>query len=408
MANTIATSELAIPFLLELEANMVVLSNGNNQFNKNYTAGAGDTIYALVSGYGKDVTTGGDLSGVGALSDVTTAKVPIKLEWYSKGFELTLLEDALKVQNKKESIDMPFASKMASDIQKIAIDELYMNAGNVDVISTIQLNPSATADKTGYLDISKGIAKLHTARSTGAKCGIMSPEMATIVMNSGLNFFQADTKDEWVNGKLGTFRGVKFYETPDISGYFTTVAGAMTSPVVKAGTSLVDGATTFNITGTVGAAGSWKKGAVITVAGVNSVDVYGNDTGKPFPIVLQANATLAADFAIVFRGLFAEGAAKNVTALPAANAAITVLHAASKSYHKILIWDKQAFVVAGAKLAPSDDAKSTVTVNGKVTGLTMSTGGDFLKAKNYVRYDILIGFKQIYQNLVSRIDVVTA
>jgi hypothetical protein len=152
------------------------------------------------------------------------------------------------------------------------------------------------------------------------------------------------------------------------------------------------------------------KGSVITIAGVNSVDVYGVDTGKPFPIVVQTAVTALAGTtaAIAIRGLFADGAAKNVSALPVDNAIVTFVHAASKSYHKILIWDKQAFVVAGAKLASSDDAKSTVSVNGKITGLTMSTGGDFLKAKNYVRYDVLIGFKQIYQNLVARVDVVTA
>lgn len=409
MSNNILTNEVALPFLMEFEASLPVLANGNTQFNKNFVAGNGETVYALKPSFGNNVITGGDLSGVGVLGDVDTAKVAITLVQYSKGVELSLVEQSLKLQNMRDQIDVPRSALMASDVQKVAIDELFLGAGNVNVVSTIQLTPSATADKTGYLDISKGIAALHTARSTGEKTGIMSPELATIVMNSGLQFFQADLKDTFINGKLGTFRGARFYETQDIGGYLTTTSALTTSLVINQPTAYVAGATTLAVDGLSAATATIEAGTAFTCAGVYSVDLFGVSTGKLFPIIAQATATGSGSAAsVTIRGLYATGAAKNVTALPANDATCTMLHAPSKSYHKVLIWDKQAFAVASAKLAPMDDAKEQVNVNGKITNLVMSRGGNFLASKNYIRWDVLIGFKVIYNNMIARVDVVTA
>lgn len=391
MSNSILTSSMAVPFVAEIESNLAVLSNGNVQFNKEYVAGNGTTIDILIPSYGS-TAVGADISS--RISDVKNTKVSVTLLQYSDGIALDMVEQALKISDFAGQIAEPYGAKFASDIQKIAINELKLNADNFALVTT-------GAGAAGYLDISKGIAALNSARSTGEKFGVMSPDLATAVQNSGINFFQADLKDSFVNGKLGTFRGTRFFETADMSTVLTTATFAIDATAVI---TYTEGASTLAI-GTGTNTGTLKAGQVLNAVGVNSVDIYGNSTGKPYAIVVLEDVTFAANAATVKVKpmYFTAGPNKNVSATPNAKV-VSSVHAASKNYQSVLVWDKQAFITASAKLKGLAVSEKK-GANGKVMNSLLQITSDGLKGIDILRWDVLVGFKLARSNWVSRVDV---
>lgn len=391
MANAILTSSMAVPFVAEIESNLPVLANGNIQFNKEFVAGNGTTVDILIPSYGS-TAVGADITA--RISDVKNTKVSVTLLQYSDGIALAMVEQALKVSDFAGQIAEPYGAKFASDIQKVAINELKLNADNVSVVTT-------GAGAASYTDISKGIAALNSSRSTGEKFGVMSPDLATAVQNSGINFFQADLKDSFVNGKLGTFRGARFFETPDMADILTIGAQTITTVTVA---SYTEGAATMSISGTA-LTGTLVKGQVLNLAGVNSVDIYGHDTGKLYAVTVLADVTAAGNAATIsVKPIYwTAGPAKNVTVTPVGKA-VTSLHAASTTYQSVLIWDKQAFITASAKLKGLAVSEKK-GANGKVMNSLLQVTSDGLKGIDILRWDVLMGFKLARSNWVARVDV---
>ena len=391
MSNSILTSSMAVPFVAEIESNLPILANGNTQFDKNFVAGNGTSIDVLIPSYG-NTGTGADISG--RISDVKNTKVSVSLIQYSDGITLDMVEQALKVSDFAGQIAGPYGAKFASDIQKVAVNELKLNADNVAVIGT-------GAGAVTYTDISKGIAALNSARSSGEKFGVMSPDLATAVQNSGINFFQADLKESFVNGKLGTFRGARCFETPDMSDVITIGAQTLTTVICA---SYTEGAATMSISGTA-ITGTLVKGQVLNVAGVNSVDIYGNDAGKSYAVTLLADVVgVAGGTTISIKPIYwTAGPNKNVTATPVSKV-VTSIHASATTYQSVLFWDKQAFITASAKLKGLAVSEKK-GASGKIMNSLLQVTSDGLKGIDVLRWDVLMGFKLARSNWVSRVDV---
>jgi hypothetical protein len=391
MANVIQNSSIRVPFLAELEAGLPVIQNGSVQYNKEFVGGAGTSIDVLVPSFGNTVGTGADITS--DISDITNAAIPVVLQQYHKAASLTTVEQTLKLSSFREQVAKPFAMKMASDIQGVAIDVLRLGAATTTVTTTSK-----------YSDIGEGIAAVEASRLNGDIFGVMSPKIAKGVFDSGLSFFQADIKGNFVNGNLGSYMGCNFNKTQDMGLTFVVGAQTITTPTIT-GTYLA-GATTLGFSA-VSLVGTFKKYQVLTVAGVNSVDVYGNDTGIPYSFVVQADVVAGSNtMAVTIQGVYASGPLKNVTALPVATNVWASAHAAG-TYQTVLVWDKQAFVTASAKLAPLDISKAQPT-EGKIMNMLCQSGSDFLKGTNAIRWDVLLGFSLIYRAGVSRIDIKVA
>lgn len=394
MSNSILTSRIRVPFLAEVEANTPVLANGQTQYNKNFVGGNGSTIDILLPSFGNTVGTGADVTG--DISDITNASVPVVLTQYHKAASLTQVERSLELSNYEEQVAKPFGMKLASDIQKIAIDEIKKSAATVAVSTTGK-----------YTDIGDAIANLESSYANGDIFGVMSPKVAKGVVDSGLNFFQAELKGSFVSGDLGTYLGTRFYKTQDMGTALVTGAYVATAVAVNQPTAYVAGATTLNLDATT-LTGTFKKYQSFTVAGVNSVDMYGNDTGIPYSFILQADVTAGTNaIAASIQGVYAEGAGINVTALPADGAVVTFQQAASSTYQTVLVWEKQAFVTASGNIKPLTMVESKKT-DGKIMGLIASVGSDAVKGIDIIRWDCLVGFKVIYKNRIARLDIKVA
>lgn len=389
MSNSILTSEIRVPVLMAIEEQLPVLANGVVNYNKHFVGGNGTSIDILVPSYGNTVsTTSGDLTGV--LSDVKNDSVSVVLTQYSKGISLSSVEKSLSLSSYEDQVAIPQGQLMASDIQKVAIDVLKLGAATCFVTATNK-----------YTDIGEAIAYVEASRAPGDYFGVMSPKVAKGVVDSGLALFQADIKNNFVSGDVGSYMGTRFFKSQDMGGTIVTGAQVVTTGVSSTGYAA--GGLALTITGAT-LTGTFKKGQVFNLVGVNSVDTFGVDTGIPYAITMQANATAAGNsLACVVKGMYDSGPLKNVTALPTTTTATTV-HAQNSTYQTVLVWEKQAFVTASAPLKPLAVAESKPT-SGKIMNLRTSVVSDGIKDLDIVRWDVLLGFAVIYRNRVSRCDI---
>jgi hypothetical protein len=394
MSNSILTSSVRVPFLAEIESNLPVLANGTVQYNKNFIGGNGSTVDVLVPDYSITTVTNGDLTS--NLSDITNATRSVTLTQYTFGVQRSMVENTLALSSFTDQVAKPKGRTFASTLQKLGIDTLKLGAATVSV---------ATAGT--YSNIGEGVAALEASRANTDYFGVMSPSIAKKVVDSGLQFFQADLKGSFLNGEVGSYLGCKFYKTQDMATPLTVGAYVATAAAVNQPTAYVAGATALAIDGST-LTGTIVKGMAFTVAGVNSVDIFGADTGIPYSFIAQADVTASGNAAsITIQGVYASGVNKNVTALPANDAVITFKHTASKTYQTVLFWDKQAFVTATAKIKPLSNSVSVPT-EGKIMNLLGQEGGNILTGQDIVRFDTLIGFQLLYRNMVSRVDIEVA
>jgi len=391
MSNILETSDIRVPFLAEVEANLNVIANGTTQYNKNWVGGHGDTMQIIVPTYGNTVGTGADVTS--NISDAQGAKKDVTIKQYNKAVSLTSIEQSLDLHSYEDQIAKPFGQKMASDIQTIAVDMLAQEAG------------TATVSNTGtYAVIGDAVANLESSRAGGEIFGIMSPKIAKSVVDSGLSFFQASLEKSFTTGSLGSYLGCKWSKSQDAGTPLITSAFVADDVAVNQGTAYVAGATTLNIDATT-LSGTYKKNQIIYVAGVNAVDVYGKDAGVAYPFILTEDVTASGDaVGWKIKGVYATGVNKNVTALPADGAVVTMAHTASSTYQIVLAWDNQAFVTAFAKLKPLATSQSKGT-QGKILNIMSQVVSDGLKGIDLVRWDCLAGFMVILRNFVSRVDI---
>lgn len=393
MANSILTSNITVPFTAEIEANLVVLANGRLDISKEFKPGTGSSVDVLIPGYG-NAAVGADLTG--RLSDVKNASVTVALKQYSDGVTLDQLEQTLDVQSFEDQLAQPYGAKFSSDIQKLAVEELWLNAGTAIA--------AATAGDAKYTDIAKGISAITAARSFGQKVIAVDPDTASLIQNSGLNFFQADLKPSFLTGKLGTFRGAQCFETPDMNHTLLTIgAQAIAATCVF---TYVEGAGTIALaTGTN--SGTIKKGQVLYAAGVNMTTIYGEDSGKKLAIIALEDKAFAADAItdLKIKPIYwtAGHPLRNATATVNGKV-VTSAHAQNKVYKSVLIWDKQAFVTASAKLKGLSQTEKKGAL-GKVMNTLFQVGSDTTKGFDIFRWDVLIGFKILRDMWVSRVDI---
>lgn len=219
---------------------------------------------------------------------------------------------------------------------------------------------------------------------------------------------------------LGRVSGVPLFETAQMPTH--TVGVATGTPLVngasQSGASLVTDGWTNSTTGIL------KKGDVFTIANVFSINpqTY-QSTGQlqQFVVLADANsgastgpATLSISPAINDGSLTtvdADGntvslaAYQNVTALPADNAAITVLGTGGTVYRQNFMLHKDAISVANVELVLPETAPKAKRVRDDESGLSIAMTGqyDITNYKETYRLDILWGVANLYPELSYRV-----
>lgn len=211
-------------------------------------------------------------------------------------------------------------------------------------------------------------------------------------------------------GSLGNVANFDIYGDQNIALHTT---GTYT------GTLLVNDAAFTNDTANVAFDGAGaniaqflRKGDVFTIAGVNSVnDVSKEDTGSLQQFVVTADVTTAgsAGTAIVYPelndGTTASTAAyQTVTALPADNAAITVVGTSATAYPQNLGFHQNALALVTIPLELPDSATFKARADWRGYSIRVIKDYDIDTDEEIIRLDILFGVKAIYPELGVRLD----
>lgn len=220
-------------------------------------------------------------------------------------------------------------------------------------------------------------------------------------------------------GYLDEIDSVELYRSANVSTHVVGPQGG--TPAVNGGGQ--SGSVLVTDGWTAAAGLRLRKGDVISIAGVNSVNPMSyEDTGFPMQFVLtqdaasdaSGNAVLQISPAINDGNQFTQdsngqnistAAYKNVTALPGDNALITVQGNADTRYRYAVMFHRDAVALAAPPLADLETATVSKVVTDPDTGLSLrlSAGYDVNNGMEIYRVDVIWGVKAIYPELIHRI-----
>lgn len=178
-------------------------------------------------------------------------------------------------------------------------------------------------------------------------------------------------------------------------------------------TPLINGASqtgsTLNIDGWTNSTAVLNKGDIFTIAGVNQVNaVTGSSLGTLQQFVVTANVTSSSagvtSAVAIFPSIITSGATQTVDSSPADNAAVTVVGTAATAYAQNLVFHKDAFTMAFAKLhIPGSGVEKASQAT--YDGFTMRyvRGYDIINAQVLDRIDCYYGFAGLYQQQAVRV-----
>lgn len=366
--------------------------DGKNSFK------AGDTIYTSIPA--RRIAQRDSLDITSYTKDVTEQKAALTLNktaTTADKFDSLELATDVDVRNALKRFGMSAASTLAHDIEsrcfEIVNDATYNLAGTAgsttftvaDVLSAKTLLDESLApmgDRTLFMNSRNG------AKAVDARKGLFqsSSDIAKqyrdgyIGRSDGFDWVETQMTPLHTNGSMGG--------TPLVNG----------APSAGASTIAIDGVTSGN---------TWTKGTVFTLAGVNKVHpITKVDMGVAQQFVVTADATFTGGSATVSisPALYsASNGLKNITALPADNAAVTVVGSASTGYNQTIALHKSAFKMVTVPLY--QPAGVDLVASETVDGITVNIVRAFdVNTRDVItRYDVLYGFDPVRPEWSTRL-----
>ena len=401
MANTNLTiSMITREALRILENNLSFTKGVNRQYDDKYAiegAKIGDTLNIR-----KPARYIGRSGTTLAVEDHTETSVPLQLDTqFGVDVNFTSKELTLDISDFSERILQPALATVAN---KIDYDGLQLYKEVYNSVGTPGTTP--TALKT-YLQAG---AKMdhEAAPRDGMRSLAIGPDEQVEIVDSLKGLFQSSNqiKNQYEQGNMGMSAGFKWNMDQNIA---THTIGAHGGTPLMAGAT-VTGATQIVTDGWSASTQVLNEGDIFTIAGVFAVNPQSRQsTGALRQFVATAdvtsdgsgNATIPVSPSIVSSGAF-----QNVDALPADNAAITVLGTASSTAKANMAYHRDAFAFACADLQLPKGVDMAARVSDKQLGMSvrMVRAYDINNDKFPCRLDILYGWKALYPELACRIQ----
>jgi hypothetical protein len=215
-----------------------------------------------------------------------------------------------------------------------------------------------------------------------------------------MNMFSANNSlgSDLYRNKISNYAGIDWVVSADCP----TIANPQVIAGAALGVPIANGSNLVTVTLANGGANFViPKFTPFTIAGINSVDAYGKDTGKPRTFVVLEDTTGTGTTRVLkvapVWSQKTDAGFKNATALGAANAAVTFPLAAGV-YYVGSVFASKAVAFASVKPAPLLGAYESVNsniANGVNVLMTATANGD--KFTSYVRWDVLVGSEPLYQ-----------
>jgi hypothetical protein len=380
-----------------LENNLVFARGVTRKYDDEFTGdrAIGDTLSIKVPS--KYTVRSG---AVASIQDHAPKSVSLTLD-SQKGVDIafTSKELALSLDDFSKEVLQPQIVQLANQIDYDGLALYYKIPNAVGVPGTIPSALKTYAQAGSKMDNES--APIDDQRSV-----ILSSlsQVELIDAQKGLFHNQAEISKQYLKGQMGTAAGFDFSMSQSIPVH--TVGAYVGTPLVngagQSGASLVTDGWTGSVTGLL------KKGDVFTIDGVYAVNPLTRQSTtklRQFVVTADVNSSAGAATLAIYPAMVASGADQNVTALPADNAPITVLGAASTVTPVNLAYHKDAFVLGTAQLPLPKGMDMASRISDRRTGLSIRfvRGYDVTNDKFISRLDVLYGWAVVRPEFACRV-----
>lgn len=316
------------------------------------------------------------------------------------GMEIDSLELAYEVDIKRviERFVKPAAESIAQHVEQVMIERA----------TDATYNSTGTAGSNSFTvaDVLAGRTKLNQSLApNGNRHFLLNSQSGAAAVDARKGLFQDSTQvsKQYLEGMVGRADGFDWYENELINVHTngTDVTGALINGTIS------EGASSLTIDG-LSASATVTKGTVFTIANVNKVHpITKVDLGvlQQFVVTADATANGSGEATISISPAVRAGSAglQNVTALPADNAALTFVGAASTAYAQNLQYHRDAFKMVSVPLIMPKNAE--LAAQETVDGFTVAIVRDFdVNTRTMItRLDFLGGISAVRPEWANRV-----
>lgn len=352
---------------------------------------AGDTIYTSIPARYVPQTT---FDITSSIQDSVEEKAALALDTISTvGIEADTTEFATEVDLKNyiKRFVVPAAESIAQDVESRfltkATDATYNSTG------------TAGSNAFTVADVLAGRTKLNqNLAPRGDRSFLLDSASGAAAVDARKGLFQSseNIKGQYLEGMVGRADGFDWYENELIS---THANGSDVTGIAVNDAAVAEGASTLTIDG---AAAAVTVGSVFTIAGVYMVHPI---TKTVTSVLQQFVATTSSTTSIgISPSLYAaSGGLQNVDALPADDAALVFVGAATTAFAQSLQYHKSAFKMASVPLIMP--TKAEFAAQETVDGITVAIvrDWDILKRRMVTRLDFLGGLSPVRREWANRV-----
>jgi hypothetical protein len=401
MANSVLTiSMMTREALRILENNLTFAKGVNREYDDQFAVGGakiGDTLNIR-----KPARYVGRSGATLSVEDHTETSVALQLNnQFGVDVNFTSKDMTLSLDDFSKRVVQPSVAAIANKLDRDGLS-LYK-----DIYSAVGTPGTTPTTLKTYLQAGAKMDYMATPRD-GNRSIVIDPTAQVEIVDALKGLFQSSDqiKSQYESGNMGLAGGFKWNMDQNIVTH--TVGQQGGTPLVNGASQTGSSLITDGWTAAV--ANRLKQGDVFTIAGVNGVNPQTRQTTgalQQFVVTADAASDVAGNCTIsISPAIVASGAFQTVTALPADNAAITVLGAANATSPANLAYHRDAFVLGCADLLLPKGVDMAARVSDKQLGLSirMVRQYDINNDKFPCRLDILYGWKTLYPELACRVQ----
>jgi P22 coat protein - gene protein 5 len=402
MSNALLTMSMITKESLRVLENGLTFAKGvNREYDDQFAksgAKIGDTLAIR-----KPAKYVGRSGATMSIEDHTETSASLQLDTqFGVDVSFTSKELSLSLDEFSDRIIKPAMATIANKIDRDGL-ALYKKVNNA--VGTPGTTPSAL---TTYLQAGAKMDYEAVPRD-GMRSLVIDPTAQVSIVDALKGLFQSSEqiKKQYEMGNMGLAAGFKWSMDQNVNAHVTGAQGG--TPLVNGATS--SGATTLVTDGWSNSiSGLLKEGDVFTIAAVYAVNPQSRaSTGQLRQFVVTADASSngsGQSTLSIYPAIISSGSTQTVSALPADNAAITVLGAASTTSPTGLAYHRDAFVLGCADLLLPTGVDMAARVTDKQLGMSIRAVRQYAISTDTFpcRFDVLYGWKAVYPELACRIQ----
>jgi hypothetical protein len=398
MGNSILTiNQITRESLRILHNNLHFAKNVNRQYDDSFAksgAKIGNTLrIRLPNQY--TVRTGAALSAQDTEEESVSLSVSTQ-----KGVDVTFTteEMTMELDDFSQRILAPAMARLASEIDKDGLAQ-YVNVYNA-------VGTAGSVPQSALVWLQAG-AKLDdfACPRDDMRAITMSPGAQAYTVDALKGLFQQSNAiaNQYADGEMGRALGFKWGMDQNVPSH---TVGAHAGNTIEINGSTLEGATQIVCDGAPSSVTVYKRGDVITIEGVYSVNPETKiSTGSLAQFVVTEDAvSVGADVTVkISPALITTGAKQTVTALPANNADVTVIGATGATLKQNLAYHRDAFILGMADLILPGGVDMAGRSSKDGMSIRMVRAYDINNDKLPARLDVLYGWLTARPELACRV-----